>query len=533
MTTFKVKVKWGKEVYPDIELDTGEEPEVFKAQVFALTGVQPARQKLLLKGGTIKADTWQGAKLKEGCLIIMMGSRDEDMLQEPASRPVFLEDMTEEQSNVAMDMPAGITNLGNTCYLNATIQCFKTVPELKKAILEFAPEQNSLNENSVKTLFIQRLGACLETIDRGETATPTLMVSLFRKIYPRFAEQSNEGGYVQQDANECWTELMELLRGSVLTPGEGRRTSPFARYLTGQMSSVMTCTEAGGEAPVTSSKDFHQLSCHINSDVKYLHTGLTQHLNETITKNSELLARDAVFSRESRITRLPAYLTINMIRFSYKRKEAVNAKILKDVKFPLNLDVFDVCSPKLQKRLEPYRVHFKDMDDRQKEEARALKSGRTVKDEDKIKVKDIPSHFAEDVGSCNSGYYSLQAVLTHQGRTSSSGHYVAWVRLKGDAWVKCDDDTMSAVAEEDVLRLSGGGDWHCGYVLLYGPRPLSVPEDVVITDVSEAEAEEACKKGETAGKEAAAGASKDAAGSSKDAAAEGSKGADSAPMDTS
>ena len=39
--------------------------------------------------------------------------------------------------------------------------------------------------------------------------------------------------------------------------------------------------------------------------------------------------------------------------------------------------------------------------------------------------------FIVDVGSNNSGYYELNAVLTHKGRSSSSGHYVAWVRRKG------------------------------------------------------------------------------------------------------
>lgn len=28
------------------------------------------------------------------------------------------------------------------------------------------------------------------------------------------------------------------------------------------------------------------------------------------------------------------------------------------------------------------------------------------------------------------------------------------------------------MSSEDVLRLSGGGDWHCAYLLLYGPRIL-------------------------------------------------------------
>ncbi|KAK6051906.1 hypothetical protein COOONC_10588 [Cooperia oncophora] len=34
----------------------------------------------------------------------------------------------------------------------------------------------------------------------------------------------------------------------------------------------------------------------------------------------------------------------------------------------------------------------------------------------------------------------------------------------------CDDEHVSPVTSDQVLRLSGGGDWHCAYVLLYGPR---------------------------------------------------------------
>jgi len=79
-----------------------------------------------------------------------------------------------------------------------------------------------------------------------------------------------------------------------------------------------------------------------------------------------------------------------------------------------------------------------------------------------------------DLGSNNSGYYKLQAVLTHRGRSSSSGHYVGWIRQKGDTWMKCDDDVVTAVTSEEVLKLSGGGDWHCAYVLLYGPKILEV-----------------------------------------------------------
>jgi len=94
-----------------------------------------------------------------------------------------------------------------------------------------------------------------------------------------------------------------------------------------------------------------------------------------------------------------------------------------------------------------------------------------------IAVKYEPCSFPDDLGSNNCGYYELQAVLTHQGRSSSSGHYVAWVKHKEDNWIKCDDEKLGIVKDEDVLKLSGGGDWHVAYTLLYGPKRLAIWEE--------------------------------------------------------
>lgn len=50
MPVFKVNVKWSKELFSGVELNTDEPPLVFKAQLFALSGVQPERQKIMVKG---------------------------------------------------------------------------------------------------------------------------------------------------------------------------------------------------------------------------------------------------------------------------------------------------------------------------------------------------------------------------------------------------------------------------------------------------------------------------------------------------
>ncbi|XP_057654440.1 ubiquitin carboxyl-terminal hydrolase 14 [Diorhabda carinulata] len=489
MPQYKVKVKWGKESFPDIEVNTDEPPLLFKAQLFALTGVQPERQKVMIKGVTLKDTDWNNFKLKDGVTVLLMGSKEEDVPKEPIEKTVFVEDMNESELATALELPAGLTNLGNTCYMNATVQCLKAVPELREALQSYqggvAAGSNVIPAQSITAA----LRDLYNNMDKGNTVPPIVLLQVLHMAFPRFAEKNEHGTFAQQDANECWTELIRMLQQKLPSKqNEGSSKEQFKsfidQYFGGTFDVEWKCVETEDEAVSKCKEQFLQLSCFISQDVRYMHSGLKNKLQEQITKKSSTLDRDALYTKTSKISRLPAYLTVQFVRFYYKERESINAKILKDVKFPVDFDAYDLCTPELQEKLSPMRAKFKEYEDALVERASKEKD-KNNKGDNKEEKKYEPYWFEDDLGSNNSGYYTLQAVLTHRGRSSSSGHYVAWVRQSGEKWIMCDDDNVSPVSTEDILKLSGGGDWHCAYVLLYGPRLLQLnylAEEKMVTE---------------------------------------------------
>ncbi|CAK5055368.1 unnamed protein product [Meloidogyne enterolobii] len=480
----KINVRCGSKVLA-VEVDLNESPMLLKAQLFALTEIPPERQKLLIKGKAIGDENWNGIAVKDGSTIMLMGG---SALATKESTNVNTENLEEKESDEKkakteshIVLPAGLANLGNTCYMNATIQCFKLY------------EQMDSGASRPRVI-----AADLTESDQAITVTPLLFLHVLHNIFPQF-----ELGE-QQDANECFCELLRLISDELIVPIDNENNTGslnnenqirLKKFFEIKYQVKTKCLEEGSTEEVqTSEETGYQASCFLSQSVRYIQSGIKCKMTEEIEKQSEELGRDAKYEKSSLIDRLPAYLSVQIVRFFFKEKENINAKILKDVKFPMVLDMYDTCTPELQEKLKPARQHLSEYEETRME---MLRNAKLAEDPEAKKPcltpkGFYPNTFADDIGSNNSGFYELKALITHKGRASNSGHYVAWIRV-GDGdddvegkdtknnnqenvgnskWAACDDTDVYPVSEAEILKLSGGGDWHCAYVLLYGPKKI-------------------------------------------------------------
>ncbi|WP_411023391.1 hypothetical protein, partial [Salmonella sp. s51228] len=88
--------------------------------------------------------------LKDGVTLMLIGTAEEITVIVPTSKPTFVEDLSENQLALVTNLPRGIVNLGNTCYVNASIQCLRMVPEIKEALI-----QNEFKSSNPQAVMLQ------------------------------------------------------------------------------------------------------------------------------------------------------------------------------------------------------------------------------------------------------------------------------------------------------------------------------------------------------------------------------------------
>ncbi|ORC84736.1 putative ubiquitin hydrolase, putative,cysteine peptidase, Clan CA, family C19 [Trypanosoma theileri] len=458
-----VKVKWGKEVL-QLTVDLNITVKEFKEELQKTTNVPVERQKLMgLKPSALN----DSARLLDvgvtnGKTVMLIGTAEAlPAVSAPTSeegKPRTTTTTTTTKQNVdnvssVTITPNGLRNIGNTCYMNSAIQMLRLVPEIR-SVLE--------SNNHVPLLY--QLGQMYKTLDEvRETFTPLLFWNSLIGRYPTFGERDDSGRPMQHDAQEALNGLVENITN--VLPEEEKI------LFRGLLKQTMTCKNEGNSTPTVQDIPFLMLSCNINTEVQTLEAGLEAALNETVTLPSEGDSASTVYTRMSRISSLPEYLFVHLVRFSWRADTRVKAKILKPVTFPIVLDLFTFCSEELKETLKPEREEVMKRRDKeldrlreQKQKTRFESEGQTEETTSSLTSADA----AASIGN-KSGYYELCGVISHKGRSADSGHYVFWGRPTNQ-WMVFDDENVAPVTEEDIKRLRGVGEGHIAYVLMYRTR---------------------------------------------------------------
>eukprot|EP01060_Flectonema_neradi_P024934 TRINITY_DN337_c3_g1_i1.p1 TRINITY_DN337_c3_g1~~TRINITY_DN337_c3_g1_i1.p1 ORF type:complete len:512 (+),score=141.51 TRINITY_DN337_c3_g1_i1:48-1538(+) len=481
----KIKLKHEKSRH-EVDVNVDGTVAELRDHIFKLTGVPIERQKIVIKGKELKDADSLKEKITPNLVAMLMGSA-EAVPEKPAEIAKFIEDIA-GVSTLEIS-PPGLSNLDNTCYLNATVQILRVIPEFVAKLNELPATSPTASEEGVMTA-LKSVYKEMEKHADGSPVSPILFVMLTRTFWPQF-DQKDRGHYAQQDAEEYANQLLSAAANVMKTAGGERNL--IADLFDGRLEETAKNIEDKEEV-TKSEAAFRVLRCPLDTDIATVEAGLERTMTQHIEKNSAKLGRNAQWELSQRLDSLPPYLLINIVRFEWRKDVNARTKKLRRIAIPDNLDVYTLCSDGLKQRLDPTREKCKEERDaameakrRDKQENRMAgkkkeeeKKEEEKKDETKDDEKekeggqtpmevDDPSTApaVEEKPANDNGYYELCGIVTHRGRTADSGHYIGWRKQKNGKWLCLDDEKVYEVPDDKIKELAGGGESDGAYLLLY------------------------------------------------------------------
>lgn len=106
-----------------------------------------------------------------------------------------------------------------------------------------------------------------DKMDQSSAVMPIVLLEMLHLMFPQFSEKAENGLFAQQDANECWSELVKVLQQKLKIKSGDSSIDLISKYFGGQFASKLTCKDNDQEETTTSSESFLQLSCFISQGI--------------------------------------------------------------------------------------------------------------------------------------------------------------------------------------------------------------------------------------------------------------------------
>ncbi|XP_032063063.1 LOW QUALITY PROTEIN: ubiquitin carboxyl-terminal hydrolase 42-like [Aythya fuligula] len=314
----------------------------------------------------------------------------------------------------------GLYNLGNTCFLNATLQCLTYTPPLANYMLSLEHSQSCREQDfcmmcTMETHINQALRCTVDAIE------PTHVISNLSRIGQHFRFGS------QEDAHEFLRYTVDAmqeacLNGSTELDRSSQATTIIHQIFGGFLRSRVKCLNCKAVS------DTYEAFLDITLDIKAV-SSVSRAL-ELFVKPEELDGENCYKCSECKkmvpaskrftIHRSSKVLTISLKRFA----DFTGGKINKEVKYPEYLDLRAYMSQSMGEPL----------------------------------------------------LYALYAVLVHHGVSCHSGHYICYVKAGNGLWYQMND---AKVVRTDIKRVLGQQAYILFYIRRYdltlGERAFYLP----------------------------------------------------------
>lgn len=236
----------------------------------------------------------------------------------------------------------GIRNQGSTCYLNSLLQTLLHTPEFREELFSLGPEELGKLEDKDKPdakvrvipLELQNLFARLLLLDEQTTTTTALTES--------FGWTNNEE-MAQQDVQELNRILFSALESSLVgTSG----SSLIRRLYHGTLINNITCNECHNVSE--REEDFLDLTVCVRGVCSLEEALWSMFVEEEVFDENNLYHcsncdRLVHATKSAKLRKLPTFLTVSLLRFSFDFEKCERFKETRRYSFPLSINLRPFC----------------------------------------------------------------------------------------------------------------------------------------------------------------------------------------------
>ncbi|KAK3025995.1 hypothetical protein RJ639_042152, partial [Escallonia herrerae] len=310
------------------------------------------------------------------------GSRKSGLWQKMSEFVVLLGPDPSQDLRDSLGSPAGLTNLGATCYANSILQCLYMNKSFREGL--FSVEPDVLKEQPIlhqlARLFAQLHASRMAFVDSAP-----------------FIETLELDNAVQQDSHEFLTLLFSLLERCLSCSKVSKARTIVQDLFRGGVSHVTKCSKCGNDSEASSKvEDFYELELNVKG-LKSLDESLDDYLSvEELQGDNQYYCESCATRvnaiRSIKLRSLPAVLNFQLKRCVFLPNTTTKKKITSAFGFPGELDM----SQRLCEHSQPGLI------------------------------------------------YDLSAVLIHKGSAVNSGHYIAHIKDEDtEQWWEFDDEHVT------------------------------------------------------------------------------------------